>query len=202
MQDTTSVIFDLGGVVVRWQPEALLEALYPDRATRAQVRSGLLRHADWHELDRGTLTREAALAGAAKRTGLPEPTFARFLDAVPGGLAIVPDTVDLLHRVKRTGRRLYCLSNMHHAFIDHLEDAYDFWDVFDGVVISCRVQMVKPEPEIYRHLLSRYRLVPEETVFVDDAPENVEVARREGLQGVLFEDASQCANELGLPAAD
>lgn len=191
-----NVIFDLGGVVVRWEPEAFLAEVYPESGVREKIRSGLVLHDDWHALDRGTLTAEAAVGRVSERTGLPADTVLRFLDYVPGAVTPIPETIELLRDLKRAGHTLYCLSNMGHATIDHLERQHDFWDAFDGGVISCRVRKLKPEPAIYEHLLAEYGLEAGAAVFLDDAPRNVEGARRVGLRAILFEDATQGRREL------
>jgi HAD superfamily hydrolase (TIGR01509 family) len=68
--------------------------------------------------------------------------------------------------------------------------------LFRGIVISGEVQMMKPEPEVFAHLLEKYELRPEQSVFVDDLSANVDAAKRVGLHGILFKDAVQCGSEL------
>ena len=157
--------FDLGGVVVRWAPEAFLADVYPDPGVRARVRDGLVHHDDWHALDRGTLTAEDAIDRAAARTGLSPGTVARFLDHVPDALAPIPETVALLEDLRRAGHALYYLSNMHHAFLERLE-ARPCMTLFAGGVFSCRVGTVKPEPAIYEQVLAAYGLDAQTAVFV------------------------------------
>ena len=74
----------------------------------------------------------------------------------------IPETVDLLYRLRAEGHALFCLSNMHPPSAAFLERAFSFWDVFSGTVISCRVGLCKPEPAIYAHLLERYALTGSE----------------------------------------
>ena len=191
-----NVVFDFGGVVFRWEPEAIVADAFPDPAVRDVVRAEIFRHNDWLELDRGTLPlREAVVRGAA-RTGLPESEVARLLDRVPFALTPIPGTVDLLHRVKAKGRPLYYLSNMHVASIERLQAAYSFWDLFDGGVVSCRVHTIKPEPEIYVHLLKTCELTGPETVFIDDTQVNLDAAEKFGIRTIRFEDPAQCEREL------
>jgi putative hydrolase of the HAD superfamily len=85
---------------------------------------------------------------------------------------------------------------MHRASASHLEERHNIWDLFDGVVFSSRVQMIKPEIEIYEHLLSRYGLVAAETVFIDDVSENLATASTLGIQTLLFENANRCKQDL------
>lgn len=85
---------------------------------------------------------------------------------------------------------------MHVASIDHIEQKYSFRDVFDGMVISCRIQMVKPELEIYQHLLQQHSLVANQTIFIDDTPSNLNAASKLGMKVIKFEDPCQCEKEL------
>ncbi|MFQ6027547.1 MAG: HAD family phosphatase, partial [Dehalococcoidia bacterium] len=138
-----NVVFDLGGVVVTWDPEGIIASVFSDPAVQSKVRSGVFEHENFLELDRGTLSRQDFIAQAADRTGLPVFDIAHLMEQIPKSLVAIPDTVDLLHRVKARGHRLFCLSNMSAASIEHLESTYSFWEVFDGAVISSRINLIK-----------------------------------------------------------
>ncbi|MFI3136327.1 MAG: HAD-IA family hydrolase [Methylococcaceae bacterium] len=85
---------------------------------------------------------------------------------------------------------------MHHEFIEYLEQRYDFWDVFSDVVVSCRVQFCKPEPEIFEYILGKHALNPSETLFIDDTALNLTAAATLGIQTLLFESPLQCEARL------
>ena len=182
--------------MVRWEPKVLISEAFADLDVRRIVYQEFVGHPDWLELDRGTLTPEDAAARAARRTGLSQREVLNFLWRVPASLVAIPDTVELLYRLRSQGHFLYCLSNMHLASIEHLEKAYTFWDVFSGKVISSRLNLCKPEPEIYTHLLETYQLNPTKTVFIDDLDVNLTAARQFGIQTIRFESPYQCANQL------
>ena len=191
-----NLVFDLGGVVVRWDPDAIVAGVFKDDSARAKVREGVFGHADWLELDRGTLGRDEAIARAAKRTGVAVGEITRLLHAVPPSLVVFPDTVALLRRLKKKGYPLYCLSNMHFASIEYLEQTQTFWDVFQGRVISCRLNLCKPEAGIYEHLLQTYGLDAKDTLFIDDVQKNLDAAAKLGIKTLRFESAAQCECEL------
>jgi putative hydrolase of the HAD superfamily len=191
-----NIVFDLGGVVVRWEPETLIADLFDDPEVCRVVHSEFVGHPDWVELDRGILAPEDAVARASARTGLSHFELNHFLQRVPSRLTPITDTVELLHRLKAQGHSLYCLSNMHFASIEYLERTYDFFDVFTGKVISCRLNLCKPEPKIYSHLLETYGLHAADTVFIDDVEVNLATARQMGIQTVRFENPVQCTDEL------
>jgi putative hydrolase of the HAD superfamily len=78
----------------------------------------------------------------------------------------------------------------------HLQRQHTFWDAFSGIVISGEVKMMKPEPEVFQHLLATFQLRAAESVFIDDVAVNVEAARQVGIHAILFQDAAQCRAQL------
>jgi epoxide hydrolase-like predicted phosphatase len=192
----TAVIFDLAGVLVEYDQAALIEDVFADPATHALVRAEIVDHPHWVDMDRGVLGLEDAIRHSAERTGLPYADVARFLRGMSLQWVGKPETIALLHRLRDKGRRLFCLSNMGDASTKYLEATQTFWDAFEGIVFSCRVGLCKPEPEIFRHVLDRYGLVPERTVFIDDMAVNVGAAAGLGLHTIHFESAAQCERGL------
>ena len=191
-----NVVFDFGNVIFRSDPEKVIAGVFDDKSDREQVLAHFIGHDDWLALDRGSLRPVDAISRAASRTGLPAEKFARLLERVPASLAPINGSPELLYRVKAAGNWLYFLSNMHAASIEYLERAHVFWDVFEGGVISCRVRLIKPEPQIYAHLLSEYRLDPADTVFIDDLPVNLAAAAEFGIRTIQFFEPAQCEREL------
>ena len=191
-----NIVFDLGGVVFRWQPELLVASVFEDRRTRELVLREIIQHPDWIELDRGTLSLASAIRRGAARTGLPDPEIGRLFGAVPVSLTPINETIELIRRLATTANKLFVLSNMHHASIAYLEEQHDFWGAFTGLVISCRINKVKPETQIYEYLLAEYELDPTETIFIDDMQENLDAAALLGIRTIRFLDSAQCARAL------
>ena len=191
-----NVIFDLGGVVVRWDPDAIIAGVFSQDDIRKRVGQAVFAHPDWLELDRGTLGRDEAIRRAAQRSGIAQAEIRKLLLAVPPSLVPFPETVDLLYRLKARGYPLYCLSNMHFASIEHLEREHKFFEVFSGAAISCRLNLCKPEAGIYEHLLKTYALEPRNTVFIDDVDVNIAAAAKAGIRTIQFKNAAQCEREL------
>jgi putative hydrolase of the HAD superfamily len=191
-----NIVFDIGGVVVRWEPDAIIAAVFDDPADRLKVRRQFVGHEDWLALDRGTLAPDRAVLRASQRTGLPRLALERFLARVPSELVAIPATVDLMHRLKTKNHKLFCLSNMQFASIEHLERVYSFWHLFDGIVVSCRINAIKPEAAIYAHLLDRYQLNPRETVLIDDVAANLAGAAHFNIRTIQFDNPAQCEQQL------
>jgi putative hydrolase of the HAD superfamily len=187
-----NIVFDLGGVVFNWQPDSIIRGIFTDSRTQKLVRAEVIDHADWIELDRGTLSLDEAIVRGTSRTGLPHADIEKLFNAVPPSLTPVPGTIELIRSIRDTTNCLFVLSNMQHTSISYLETNHNIWDMFDGIVISSRIQMVKPEIEIYEHLLTAYKLEAAETVFIDDMSENLAAASSIGIRTIKFVDPAQC----------
>jgi putative hydrolase of the HAD superfamily len=191
-----NIVFDLGGVIFNWQPEVIIQSVFEDSETQELVRVEIFEHSDWVDLDRGTITLGKAIDRGATRTGLPRQDVERLLNEVPRFLTPVEETIELIRAIRDTNNRLFVLSNMHLASITYLEKKHRIWDMFDGIVISSRIRMVKPEIEIYEHLLTAHQLIASETIFIDDMSENLAAASSIGIQTIKFVGPSQCRQTL------
>lgn len=191
-----NIIFDLGGVVVTWKPEKLVQNFTDDLDTQELLLSKLIKHADWIELDRGSLSLSEAIKRCSERTGLTTEYISSFMNSVPLSLTPITKTIELMHSLKNKGHTLFCLSNIHAVGISYLEETYSFLNLFEGIIISCRINMVKPDPRIFKHLLKTYHLKPAKTLFIDDSPANIDAAENLGIKTILFKDAAQCLKAL------
>ena len=132
------------------------------------------------------------MAGSGRSRG----DLVDIIAAVRESLREKPETVKLVRALRQRGLDLYCLSNMPSPIYQHLRRRHTFWDVFRGVVISGEIQMMKPEPQIFTHLLERFGLRAQESVLVDDLQANVDGAQGVGLHAIRFQNATQCQQEL------
>ena len=187
-----NVVFDLGGVLLEWDVDKIVSAVFDDPEKKKTVKREVFEHGNWMDLDRGTLDGDKALLLFSERTGRSIEEIKRLMNLVREILAPLPESMALLYELEKMGVPLYCLSNMHVKSWSR----FDFWDKFRGIVISSELKMAKPEPEIYEYLLTRYALEPCATVFIDDNRENIEAARRAGMKGILFQSAKDCREKL------
>jgi len=191
-----NVVFDLGGVLLDWNPNKIIKAVIPNAERHRRIHAGVFEHPDWHELDRGVMDPAKAIDAWVERAGLTKNEATALVDQIPRSLVPIPETQDLLQRLSASDTRLFCLSNMHTRSIDYIEKTYSFWKLFSGTVISCRIHVNKPDHRIYQHLLKTCGLTAEETVFIDDTADNVEAAKKLGIAGIQFDNAEQCETEL------
>jgi len=192
----SSVIFDLGGVLLNWDVDRIASRVFADPEVRAAVKEAVFQHPDWAALDRGTLTEEEAVQRFARRSAQPVAAVEKLMQAARESLTPKPESMVLLDELRESGLDLYCLSNMHARVFSYLEKRYIFWKEFKGIVISARVRMIKPEPDIYQHLLSTHGLDPERSIFIDDHPANVRGAHAAGMHTILFTGADDCRRQL------
>ena len=191
-----NIIFDLGGVLIEWNPLDVISRFSPDPDVQSILMQGIFEHPDWAEKDRGGFTEAEGIHRSAHRTGFSVEKITSLMVAIRDSLTLMADTLPLIDEFRSQGYPIYCLSNMPVEHYQHLKQLYDFWDRFDGIVISGMVKMVKPEPEIYQYLLSKYQLEPSTCVFIDDSPKNIEVARSLGINGIIFTNVHSCRLEL------
>lgn len=192
-----NVIFDFGGVLVNWRPQEIIDSFYAEPELREALRTHAFQHGDWLDMDRGTLDEASVVRRCAARMARPESELERLFDHVRAALTPIEATVAMLRELRaRAGLKLYGLSNMSEAIFAYLDERHDFFKLFDGIVVSAAVKLLKPEPAIYEHLRDRFDLDFAESVFIDDLERNVESARRVGLPAIRFETPEQVRREL------
>jgi putative hydrolase of the HAD superfamily len=192
----SSVIFDLGGVVLRWSPDDIIRGFCVDEAMQSVIRREVFKHPDWLAMDRGVLQEHEAVHRFHSRTGLSLGEVSALMQAVKDSLLPVPETVELLEELADQDVPLYCLSNMSATMADYLRARHSFWRVFRGVVISGEIQLIKPDPAIFEYVLERFCLSPGNTIFIDDHRPNIESADRLGFKTLLFKDPAECREML------
>lgn len=197
-----TVIFDLGNVLIRFDPRRLFRKLLPDDASIERFFEETGFHAWNLEMDGGKRFADG-IAEQSRRFPHYRPLFKAFFhrwDETVG--EPIAESIDLLRTLKREGISTYALTNFSAETFPLALARFPFLADFDGAVVSGRERLLKPEPAICRRLLQRYSVEPANAVFIDDKLENVETARDLGLHGIHFVDPAavrMALRELGLP---
>lgn len=191
-----ALVFDIGGVVLDWDPRHLYRALLPDEAAVEHF-LGTVCTLEWHwPHDAGRPMAESIpelCSRHPEHAPLIRAWQERYLDMVGGTV----DGMDaLLADLEARRVPLYALSNMPAEVIDGLREKFPILGHFHGIVVSGVEQVVKPDRAIFDLLVSRYGLDPSTTLFVDDRDDNVDGALRAGWQAVRFESVPQLRAEL------
>ena len=191
----TIPVFDIGQVLLRWEPRAALARITGSEA-EADAFMQEVDFAAWHgRQDAGRLV-AAAVAEHSARFPHHAAVFAafydRWLDAVPGE---VPGTRAIFEALRTRGP-VYGISNFSRELFDRTVPAHPFLGGFTGLILSADVGINKPDPRIYRILCERHGLEPQACVFIDDSAKNVEAARAAGMRGIVFTDAGALSSAL------
>jgi 2-haloacid dehalogenase len=191
-----AAIFDLGGVLIDWNPRYLYRSLFDDEAAMEDFLATVAT-AEWNRAQDAGRPWADAVAELATRhpdqRELIEAWWKRWPETL--GDAIEP-TVAVLADLRRRGVHLFALSNWSGETFPLARPRYPFLDWFDGIVISGNERLAKPDRRIFEVLLDRYGLVPGETLFVDDQLENVEAAARLGIRAIRYVDPARLRSDL------
>lgn len=191
-----NVVFDAGGVLLKWDPPSVIARLHPEPERQAVIRRQMFEHQDWLEFDRGTYDEEAAAGHFARLSGLSVDETRALIRATRESLEPIEGTISLVEDLASAGLRLYLLSNMPVSTFEYLLGRYRFFQHFTQLVVSGAILLVKPEPAIYKHLVEKTGIIPAQSIFIDDLLKNVIAARESGMHAIQFRDPESCRAEL------
>ncbi len=193
-----NIIFDMGGVLIDFDPHRTMRSVFSQQdallAEQVLFHSGL-----WNNLDLGTV-RFPELARAACEQ-LPERMHAPLTALLNRWWAKemppLPQMELFVRRVKANGYKTYLCSNTSADIYDYF-DAIPALGLMDGILASCDVGVIKPDPRLYEALYSKFSLQPQTCFFIDDMPRNIEGAARTGMTGHCFADKDIAALEKAM----
>lgn len=197
MQEIKTVIFDLGGVLIDWNPRYLYRKIFSSEEEITWFLENVCTP-EWNERqDAGRSFNEATQDLLAKFPAYSEAIsawYGRWQETVGGP---IQPTVEILRTIRdQKQHRLYALTNWSAETFPWAKTHFEFLHWFEGVVVSGEEKMVKPQLEFYRLLLNRYKVDPSTAVFIDDNLKNVEAARAVGIDGIHFRSAAELSQEL------
>ena len=192
----SSIIFDIGGVILRWAPHEFIERFTDDAGLQEKLRNRIADHPDWLEMDRGRLNIETLTQRIIQNSDIPPDAVNRYLLEVIDSMVPIPESINLLNDAVKAGYQAFVLSNMSSDSARILKSRFDFWRLFSGIVFSCDVNMIKPDPGIFEYVLNRFSLKPAETIFIDDTALNTEAAEKLGIASIRFTDAQSARARL------
>ncbi len=191
-----NIIFDIGNVLLRWEPDKIYTTLFNRKDFYRHPLSEIVGGPIWLDLDQGLLEFEEGIEKAVKGNEVFKEDIEMFFRNAPNHFYPIQSTVDIAMGLKEEGKRIYLLSNFHKYGYGILKKRFPFFDTFDGGVISWDVKLNKPDRRIYEIILSRYNLNPKETVFIDDTVENITAAEKLGIRGICYRDNTDLFSEL------
>ena len=197
-----TIIFDLGGVLIDWNPRYVYRKIFK---TEEEIEWFLenVTTSEWNEnQDAGYPLHKATEELIAKHPEW-EPEikayYGRWLEMLGDQ---IHETVEILQQLKQTGKyKLYALTNWSAETFPHALERFEFFKIFEGVVVSGEEKMKKPSAEFYKIIIDRYHLDPSTTIFIDDSLRNVKGAEAVGITGIHFHNPTQLkrsCRDLGL----
>ena len=196
MRMIKNVIFDVGKVLVEYDPDSYMERLGFDLKTRQAVNQAMFQNPLWEESDRGKLSTEELLEKFIFNDKEYKEEITKAYQTVGNTIELFPYSVAWIKELKQRGYRVYILSNYAEVTYEQTKEKMEFLPYVDGAVFSFQCKWIKPEREIYEELCRKYSIEPRESVFLDDRLDNIEQARNLGFFGIQFESYEQAVREL------
>ena len=186
-----AVVFDVGGVLLDWDPRHLYRKLFDDEDAMERFLQEVCT-LEWHDgHDRGLPIERSCAQLAARHPEHADLVWAWGLRSEEMIAGPIPGTVEILRELKEAGVRCYALTNMETGTYPRRRERFAFLRWFDGTVVSGFEGIAKPDIAIFERLLERFGLKPSATVMVDDAPRNLAAADSVGMQTVHFQSPGQ-----------
>ncbi len=193
-----TAVFDLGGVVVFWDPVPAVAAVVGQERAKHFVHGGEFDFGAWnYAQDAGRSWADAEAAATATHPDLAEEIAAYRRNFALSLRGLVPGTPGILRALHDRGVRLVALTNWSVETIHHLPEVLpELYALFDDIIVSGAEGVAKPDPEIFRILARRLGHPIEGVFYVDDSIRNVDAARTAGMDAVHFTDAAALLTEL------
>ena len=193
----SNIIFDLGGVLIDWNPDYMYQKLIPDANKRKWFLENICT-SDWNEAqDGGRPIQEANTLLTSKypeHKELINAYYERWEEMLNGPIV---GTVEILKELKQKNQQgLYALTNWSAETVPRALELYDFLHWFDGRVVSGEEKTRKPFKEIYDIVLQKFNLIPGETLFIDDNIRNINAAIEQGIVSIHFQSPEQLRKTL------
>ncbi|MER3498716.1 MAG: HAD family hydrolase [Chitinophagaceae bacterium] len=197
MAEIKAIVFDLGGVLIDWNPRYVYRQIFGSEQEVEWFLNNITTN-DWNEnQDAGYPLHKGTKELIAKHPEWTEPIkayYGRWLEMLGDAFS---DTLKILKQLKDSERyKLYVLTNWSAELFPHARQKFEFLNWFDGIVVSGEEKIRKPFAEIYQLLLQRYLLQPESTIFIDDSLRNVKAAEQLGIKAILFTSANKLQEDL------
>jgi 2-haloacid dehalogenase len=192
-----AIVFDLGGVLIDWNPKYLYKKIFADEAEMNHFLTTVCT-GDWNEEQDGGRSLKEGTEYLIKLHPDKEANIRAFYnrwEEMLGGT--IEGTVELFKELKASGKyKIYALTNWAVETFPIAQQKFDFLNWFDGIVVSGTEKMRKPDPAFFQLLLDRYHLKAEEMLFIDDNFRNIQSALKMGVDSIHFISPEELRAEL------
>ncbi len=190
------IIFDIGGVVVDCRFKSFLERFEKiSGMSKEELYSKIVDNRYWEMFEKGLLSEEDFKQKLENDMKMSHDLVELISSEWRKILKPIPETIKIIKRLKKR-YKIFALSNVDFKTVEYCRKRFHVYDIFDGVVLSCEVHMRKPEKDIFLYTLESMKLKPEEVVFIDNYPKNIEGAKKLGIKTILFTTPQNLIKEL------
>jgi len=192
-----NIVFDFGGVLVDWNPRYFFKEHFNDDEKMEYFLENIT-HSEWNEeQDRGRLLSEGTDIQVKKFPDWEKEIRAYYDNWTTMLRSDIPHNVEVLRKLGKTDYQLFGLTNWSEETFPYALENYDFFKLFDGkIVVSGTEKLIKPDPKIWHILLDRYKIHANESVFIDDNPKNIEMAKSLGFHTIHITPETDLEKEL------
>ena len=187
-----AIIFDFGNVLLEWNPRYVYQRFFPNDPEGMERFLEEVNFMEWNmHQDKGRPFAEGVSILSKEfpqYSDLIQAYHDHWIDSVGQP---VNGTISILNQLKQTGYALYGLSNWSAETFPYARQKYDFFNLFDDMVISGEVGHVKPDPEIFHILLAKIKRSAKECLFIDDSISNIHQAQKMGFGTIHFQSSEQ-----------
>ena len=191
-----NIIFDLGNVLIAFKPQELMSKYTEDLNLINEFITTIISSDTWQSLDRGTISLEATKKIFLKEYPKYKDLITFFYNNWKGLFEPIQKNVKVLKKLSNTKYKKFALSNFPEKPFQFVKSQYDFFNLFDGLVISYKENFIKPEKEIYEILLKRFNLKAEECLFIDDTESFCFGAEKLGINTILLTENMKIQSEF------
>lgn len=197
MKRFDTIIFDLGGVLIDWNPAYVFKSVFDTEEEMQYFFNEICTH-DWNiQQDAGRPLAEATEILVEQFPDY-EPHirayYGRWEEMLGGAIHETVEILEELHR--REEHQLLALTNWSHETFPTARTLYPFLNLFEGILVSGEEKLIKPDARIYQLIINRYNVNPSRALFIDDNLKNVEGAKKVGLEAIQFQSSAQLKSYL------
>lgn len=190
-----NIIFDLGRVLINWEPEKYMKKVF-DENTTSFLLEKIFNTNDWNLMDKGVIDEQTLWENKLNQYPEYKKEIEHMKNKVLDLLTPIEENAKLLYILKEKGYNLYILSNFSKIAFQKVYEKYDFFKLFDGMIISSHVKSIKPEDEIYKILIEKYKINPAESLYIDDKIENIKAGEKFGFKTIHLEKPEDLKDKL------
>lgn len=196
MSQITTIVFDIGKVLVAYGWETYLSGITSDPTVYRAVEQAVFLSSTWIEHDKGLVDEEQEILDFVANAPEYEAEIRAVYENLGECIWKLDYALPWVQSLKAEGYRVYALSNWPKHIYDQRKDKMDFLSYMDGAFLSFQEHLIKPDEAAFLRLTEMFQIIPEETVFLDDNAENIRVAKMLGFHGIHFQSQEQAKQEL------